>query len=156
MDKLDPDFVDIHVGQALRRRRVELGQSQIELAQAIGVSFQQVQKYERAANRISASMIYKAAKAQGVAPSYYFPDLPHDVSAEADVRAKELKRWLASREAWNLAEAMMGAPQAARLTLVRLLREMSTDGARFGSGSANDLATSETPSTDARGRDEPH
>ena len=56
-----PHRVDIKVGQAIRERRKVLGMSQEELAGALGVSFQQVQKYERGANRISASTLYKTS-----------------------------------------------------------------------------------------------
>jgi transcriptional regulator with XRE-family HTH domain len=56
-----PHRVDIKVGEAIRARRKHLGYSQQHLAGALGISFQQVQKYERGSNRISASMLYKAS-----------------------------------------------------------------------------------------------
>lgn len=140
MDQLNPDFVDIHVGQAIRRRRLELGQSQTQLGQALGISFQQVQKYERAANRISASMIYKAAKAQGVAPSYYFAGLPQLETTEADDRAKEVRSWLSSRDAWTFAEAIVHVPHAARLSLLRLLRDMRVASGSSGTAAEHDDA----------------
>ena len=55
---LAPNPVDVHVGLRIRLRRKELGVSQEKLAEAIGLTFQQVQKYERAANRVSASKLY--------------------------------------------------------------------------------------------------
>ena len=58
-----PNPVDRHVGLRIRLRRKELGISQERLAESIGLTFQQVQKYERAANRVSASKLWEMAKA---------------------------------------------------------------------------------------------
>ena len=71
-----PDPIDIHVGQQMRRRRVQLGMSQESLGKAIGLTFQQVQKYERGANRVSASRLWRMADALGVPIAYFFEDLP--------------------------------------------------------------------------------
>ena len=57
-----PDPIDLVVGQRIRQRRLELGVSQPELGLALGLSFQQVQKYETGKNRISASMLVRAAR----------------------------------------------------------------------------------------------
>ncbi|HMO43605.1 MAG TPA: helix-turn-helix transcriptional regulator, partial [Phenylobacterium sp.] len=58
-----PNPVDRHVGLRIRLRRKELGVSQEKLAEAIGLTFQQVQKYERGANRVSASKLWEIARA---------------------------------------------------------------------------------------------
>jgi len=81
--------IDQHVGLAIRRRRRELGLTQAALADRLGVTFQQVQKYERGANRISASMLYAAARALAVPPGAFFAGLETDDgddAAEALVR----------------------------------------------------------------------
>lgn len=70
-----PDPIDVHVGKLLRARRLALGVSQQELAEALGLTFQQVQKYESGANRISASKLYKAARALQTSPSTFFEGL---------------------------------------------------------------------------------
>lgn len=57
-----PDQIDVEVGLSLRRVRLARGYSQTELGEALGISFQQIQKYERGANRVSASMLVKAAR----------------------------------------------------------------------------------------------
>jgi len=57
-----PDQIDVEVGLSLRRMRLARGYSQTELGEALGISFQQIQKYERGANRVSASMLVKAAR----------------------------------------------------------------------------------------------
>ena len=68
--------IDNHVGHRLRARRKELGLSQNRLAEAIGVTFQQIQKYERGANRVVASRLYDLAAALDVPVSYFFADPP--------------------------------------------------------------------------------
>jgi transcriptional regulator with XRE-family HTH domain len=74
MSVKSPKDVDIHVGQAVRARRKLMKISQTELAAAAGVSFQQVQKYENAANRISCSTLIVFAAALKCAPQDLLPD----------------------------------------------------------------------------------
>ena len=69
------DPVDVHVGKLIRARRRARGMSQQELAKAIGVSFQQVQKYERGANRVSASKLFSVAKALDLRVASFFDGL---------------------------------------------------------------------------------
>jgi transcriptional regulator with XRE-family HTH domain len=67
-----PHPVDLHVGSRVRSRRAELGMSQEKLASELGLTFQQVQKYERAANRISASRLYYMSQVLGVDVPYFY------------------------------------------------------------------------------------
>lgn len=76
MTRRDPNFVDVHVGSRMRMRRQLLGMSQEKLGELLGITFQQVQKYEKGANRISASRLYYSAKILGVAVQFFFEDLP--------------------------------------------------------------------------------
>jgi transcriptional regulator with XRE-family HTH domain len=62
-----PDPIDVAVGARIRARRIELGMSQTKLARALGLTFQQVQKYESGDNRVSASTLVRTARALGVA-----------------------------------------------------------------------------------------
>ena len=71
-DDRTPNPVDIHVGNRVRLRRKVLGLSQSDLGEALGLTFQQVQKYERGSNRISASKLFQAAQALKVPASYFF------------------------------------------------------------------------------------
>jgi len=64
--------IDLHIGRQLRRRRRALGVSQDALAEAIGVGFQQVQKYEVGINRLSAARLWQVAAALEVSPTYFF------------------------------------------------------------------------------------
>ena len=72
---MKPNPVDVHVGQRLRQRRVLVGLSQEKLARMVGITFQQVQKYERGANRIVASRLHELAQVLDVPVSYFFDDL---------------------------------------------------------------------------------
>lgn len=74
----NPNPIDIHVGTRVRLRRTLLGMSQERLGDALGLTFQQVQKYERGANRVGASRLFELAKALGVPVSYFFDDMPED------------------------------------------------------------------------------
>jgi transcriptional regulator with XRE-family HTH domain len=78
--------VDTHVGQKIRARRTLLGLSQTELADTAGITFQQVQKYEKGANRVGAGRLQQFSEALGVPPSYFFEGLP---SAGKKIRAPE-------------------------------------------------------------------
>ncbi|MBA4010721.1 MAG: transcriptional regulator [Phenylobacterium sp.] len=68
-----PDPIDIHVGAEIRSRRKLANMSQEALAGRLGITFQQVQKYERASNRVSASMLARCAAALGCRPGDFFP-----------------------------------------------------------------------------------
>jgi len=70
-----PDPVDVHVGSRIRIRRLLIGMNQETLAKALGLTFQQVQKYEGGANRVSASRLSQIAEVLGVAISYFFNDI---------------------------------------------------------------------------------
>lgn len=74
-----PDPVDIHVGERIRLRRAMLRLTQQDLAQSIGISFQQLQKYERGANRVSASRLFDIASHLDVPISFFFQDIEEDL-----------------------------------------------------------------------------
>ena len=75
--KIDtPSPVDVHVGSRVRLRRTLLGMSQEKLGTAIGLTFQQVQKYERGANRIGASRLFDLSRVLDVPVSFFFEEMP--------------------------------------------------------------------------------
>lgn len=88
-----PDPVDIHVGSRVRMRRLFLGMNQETLAEALGLTFQQVQKYEGGANRVSASRLSAMAEILGVPVQYFFHDL-QAADAPADPAAQEQRERL--------------------------------------------------------------
>ena len=71
-----PNPIDVHVGSRVRLRRTLLGMSQEKLGEALGLTFQQVQKYERGANRIGSGRLYHLSKVLDVPVSFFFDDLP--------------------------------------------------------------------------------
>ena len=75
-----PNPIDVHVGQRIRQRRTLLGMSQEKLAEAIGLTFQQVQKYERGANRVGSSRLFDLARVLDVPISYFFEDMEAGVA----------------------------------------------------------------------------
>lgn len=74
-----PRPVDVHVGARLRQRRTLLGMSQEKLGEAVALTFQQIQKYERGANRIGASRLYQLGQVLDVSVSYFFEEMPGEV-----------------------------------------------------------------------------
>ena len=89
-----PNPVDVHVGGRVRLRRTLLGISQERLGDAVGLTFQQIQKYERGANRIGASRLYELSRILNVPVSFFFDDMPdelktHEGRFSAGLRDKE-------------------------------------------------------------------
>ena len=90
-----PHPVDIHVGSRVRLRRILLGMSQDKLGKALNLTFQQIQKYERGANRIGSSRLYHISQILDVPVSFFFDDMSKDVAGETvsgDPLAKFVKR----------------------------------------------------------------
>ena len=84
-----PNPVDIHVGARVRLRRTLLGLSQEKLGEAIGLTFQQVQKYERGANRIGSSRLFDLSRVLDVPVSFFFEDMPNAVSSRSPAQVRE-------------------------------------------------------------------
>ena len=76
-----PSPIDVHVGSRIRLRRTLLGLSQERLGDALGLTFQQVQKYERGVNRVGASRLFDLSRVLDVPISFFFDDLPETLSA---------------------------------------------------------------------------
>ena len=81
-----PNPVDVHVGSRVRFRRLYLGMSQSKLARELGLTFQQIQKYERGLNRISASRLYDLTRVLDVPVSFFFDDMPEELSRDKSAR----------------------------------------------------------------------
>ena len=75
-----PSPIDVHVGSRIRLRRTLLGMSQERLGEALGLTFQQVQKYERGVNRVGASRLFDLARVLDVPISFFFDDMPEKLS----------------------------------------------------------------------------
>ncbi len=76
MVKKIPDPIDVHVGGRVRLRRMLIGMSQEKLGEALSLTFQQVQKYEKGANRIGAGRLFRIAQLLGVSVQFFFDDAP--------------------------------------------------------------------------------
>ena len=76
MEKKVPNPIDVHVGSRVRLRRMLVGMSQEKLGDMLGLTFQQVQKYEMGANRIGASRLYQISQILGVPVQFFFDDMP--------------------------------------------------------------------------------
>jgi len=128
--KIDgPHPVDIHVGQQVRMRRDQLGMSQTRqatsLGEGLGISFQQVQKYERGTNRISTSKLYEMATVLSVPITYFFEDLTPGGKIESEsepvARLERHKEYLSSKEGYKLIDTMSALPRSLRLKILLLL-----------------------------------
>jgi transcriptional regulator with XRE-family HTH domain len=76
----NPDPIDIHVGSRLRMRRNLVGLSQEQLGKSLGLTFQQIQKYERGINRMGSSRLFQIAKTLSVPVAYFFEEIPASFS----------------------------------------------------------------------------
>jgi transcriptional regulator with XRE-family HTH domain len=104
-----PNPIDIHVGRRVRHRRTLLGLSQGKLGEAVGLTFQQIQKYERGANRISASRLYALSDILDVSVPFFFEEMPPEISGKSVPNLVEDKKEgpdpLAKRETLELVRA---------------------------------------------------
>ena len=126
-----PAEVDLHVGARIRMRRRFLGMTQQALAASLNLTFQQVQKYERGANRVSASKLYEIARALSVPTPYFFEGLAETGSgAEDEARGAELsiREFLMTTEGQELA-SLYPRIAAARLRrqVLELVRTIAED-----------------------------
>ena len=130
--------VDLYVGARLRIRRKMMGLSQTQVADALGITFQQIQKYERGANRISASKLYEIAKTLQVPVSFFFDGLAdptNDLEVDdASLRAERVvQEFLTTSEGLELAEVFprIGRGRVRRQVL-DLVRAMAEEASREG------------------------
>ncbi len=128
ISKHGPHPIDVHVGRRVRLRRTLLGMSQTQLGEKLGITYQQIQKYERGASRISASRLYQAARILDVLPSFFFDDMPPNIddTARQPTRPGASGDILLKRETLNLVRAYyrIGDP-AAREGLRKLVQAMA-------------------------------
>ncbi|MBY6201093.1 helix-turn-helix domain-containing protein [Maritalea mobilis] len=120
--------VDVHVGKRVRHRRWMVGMTQQQLAEKVGIKFQQIQKYETGMNRVSASRLWDIAEALSVPVSYFFEgmDSVDVVSPETASGASNLPSdILADKEALELVRSYYAIPENQRRRLFELARVLS-------------------------------
>ncbi|MDT8856672.1 helix-turn-helix transcriptional regulator [Paracoccaceae bacterium Fryx2] len=113
--------VDAHVGKRIRHRRWMVGITQQQLADQVGIKFQQIQKYETGMNRVSASRLWDVAEALGVGIAFFFEGIDE---AREGARAVE-GDILADKEALELVRSYYAIPEAQRRRLFDLARVLS-------------------------------
>lgn len=116
--------VDVHVGKRVRHRRWLIGMTQQQLAEQVGIKFQQIQKYETGANRVSASRLWDIAEALDVPVSFFFEGLDEqekDNSGKSVVPADIM----GDKEALDLVRSYYAIPENQRRRLFELARVLS-------------------------------
>jgi transcriptional regulator with XRE-family HTH domain len=124
-----PNPVDVHVGSRVRMRRMLIGISQEKLGESLGLTFQQVQKYEKGSNRIGASRLYQIGAVLGVPIEFFFEGLERDAAVSADGNATRFDtELLSSAEGIQLNSAFFSiADPRLRKRLLDLVKAMAGD-----------------------------
>ncbi|SMO65821.1 helix-turn-helix domain-containing protein [Ruegeria faecimaris] len=116
--------VDVHVGKRVRHRRWLIGMTQQQLAQQVGIKFQQIQKYETGANRISASRLWDIAEALDVPVSFFFEGLEEVEKGSSDKKSVPADL-MGDKEALDLVRSYYAIPENQRRRLFELARVLS-------------------------------
>ncbi len=119
--------IDLHLGKRLRRRRRLLGLTQQQLATTVGVRFQQIQKYECGANRISAARLWSLAQALEVPVGYFYDGLNPSPHCEAGGECAEGGEMLARKETQDLVRAYYQLGERPRRRLLDLAKSLNGD-----------------------------
>jgi transcriptional regulator with XRE-family HTH domain len=120
--------IDLHLGKRLRRRRRLLGLTQQQLAVAVGIRFQQIQKYECGANRISAARLWQLAEALEVQVSYFYDGLAESQArAEAERNEPRGEGMMARKETMDLIRAYYQLDERPRRRLLDLAKSLNNE-----------------------------
>ncbi|NTI46108.1 helix-turn-helix transcriptional regulator [Agrobacterium rhizogenes] len=120
--------VDFYVGQQIRIQRVRANLSQTELGKGVGISYQQVQKYEVGTNRVSASMLWEIANFLNLLPAMFFDGLPESGAGDLtqiSPQANESLAFIATTEGRELVERLTDMTPVARRRLLLLLNALT-------------------------------
>jgi transcriptional regulator with XRE-family HTH domain len=126
-DGRTPNPVDVHVGERVRMRRVTVRMSQAAVAKKLGLTFQQVQKYERGTNRIGASRLHQLAEILEVPVSFFFEDLPGQKRRAGElILPRYLVEFMGTAQGQRVAKALgRVSDQNLRIHLVRLIERIA-------------------------------
>lgn len=115
--------IDFHIGKRLRRRRRLLGLTQQQLAESVGIRFQQIQKYECGANRVSASRLYELSESLDVPAQYFYEGISpdEDKAGDPDVMAADI---LSQKETMDLVRAYYRLGERPRKRLLELAKSL--------------------------------
>ncbi|WP_439523829.1 helix-turn-helix domain-containing protein [Marivita sp.] len=119
--------VDVHVGKRVRHRRWLVGMTQQQLAEKVGIKFQQIQKYETGANRVSASRLWDISDALDVPVAFFFEGIEESQQAQTATPAAEAipADLLGDKEALDLIRSYYSIPENQRRRLFELARVLS-------------------------------
>jgi transcriptional regulator with XRE-family HTH domain len=119
--------VDVHAGSRLRARRLQLGLSQEKIAKSVGLTFQQVQKYEKGMNRMGASRLQQFANLLDVSPGYFFIDAPggnSDNGQDAELIAA-YNKFVGEQDGWKIIREWVELSNDAQNALLAMMRAMN-------------------------------
>ena len=135
-DKKAPNDIDRHVGSRVRMRRMLIGMSQEKLGEALGLTFQQVQKYEKGTNRISASRLQAISDVFRVPPSFFFQDDDNAASATGVAHETgDVSTFVSSKEGLDLNRAFLKIEDAGvRKSIIQLATALSKASAGEAAG----------------------
>lgn len=119
-----PHPVDVHVGKRIRHRRWLVGMTQQQLAESVGIKFQQIQKYETGANRVSASRLWDIAGSLDVDISFFFEGIEAETKPQ-ETKASAPSDLLGDKEALDLVRSYYAIPENQRRRLFDLARVLS-------------------------------
>lgn len=137
-EKKQPNPIDIHVGSRIRLRRTMLGMSQEKLGEQLGITFQQVQKYEKGTNRVGASRLQRISAVLGVPVSFFFEDAPgeDDEGAAGGLRENSsayVVNFLSSAEGLQLTRAFMKISNVkVRRRIIELVKALADETEEAG------------------------
>jgi transcriptional regulator with XRE-family HTH domain len=117
--------VDVHVGKRVRHRRWLVGMTQQQLAEKVGIKFQQIQKYETGANRVSASRLWDISDALGVPVAFFFEGIEEAQSETKPMSEAVPADLLGDKEALDLIRSYYSIPENQRRRLFELARVLS-------------------------------
>ncbi len=117
--------VDVHVGKRVRHRRWMIGMTQQQLAEAVGIKFQQIQKYETGMNRVSASRLWDISDALDVPVAFFFEGLDGAEESATGAAATAQGDMLVDKEALELVRSYYAIPENQRRRLFELARVLS-------------------------------
>lgn len=119
-----PLTIDRHVGSRLRTRRMLEGVSQTELAARVGVTFQQVQKYEKGTNRIAAGHLYNFAAALNCSPDYFYDELPQ-ADGKGRAQESELETFMRNADGIQLCRLFLTVDDDAKKAVLKFMTELA-------------------------------
>lgn len=126
--KKKPNPIDVHVGARVKLRRVMLGLSQEKLGEELGITFQQIQKYEKGTNRIGASRLAHIATVLKVSPAFFFEDAPGTPQEALESEAPATMQLLTQPYAMDILRALERCDNAGRRLVLDVALKASQPG----------------------------